>query len=519
MQQSTRLRILCAGVFLTACGLLPGFSQYSTIRSGTAAYACIAIEADHAASAATVEQAAEILDLRKLPLPDGATVPELRPIGMLNYQSSSDPKAAFQFHQQQLLKLGWKELPDTKMEAVYATGMFSKSGFVVSVSTSSSGAPNSPGASLVSLINFGNVRLNSLPVVDGAKLMFASDATAIYITESPVAETAEKLHGMLLKAGWEPWGSNEVSADQKHFAVKRNAVQISAMVNLAPAQGGRTSFMYSSQILSADIPAPQNASELNYDDQHKVLRFAVQGSFHDVGAFYREALGKRGWKGTTEDLVTMQDKFKRPVALQVFRNAAQDVMTLNLSGKKPDTRVEVRHQTQQEAAEEEQRSRAAAEKLVAEREGREKQAEMKKAANAEEPSFDELAAAALQDALGGGNKSARGKAADDSSPDKNAVRILVPAQVKKINQTGKNVLQIKVAAGKGKSTAEFVIAQLTAEGWKSDEDTDLKTRSGNVTLVRGQQRISLNYVDTGFADVNIMLIAIGANLEAATAKP
>ena len=73
---------------------------------------------DSANEAATVEEAAKVLDLRTLPLPEGAVVPLGRYLGSLNYETKADLKKAFQFQQLLLTKLGWKELPGAMDEAV-----------------------------------------------------------------------------------------------------------------------------------------------------------------------------------------------------------------------------------------------------------------------------------------------------------------------------------------------------------------------------------------------------------------
>lgn len=464
---------------------------------------------DSAKVAATVEEAVKVLDLRTIALPDGAVVEGVRTVGMANYELKADPKKAFQIQQQQLVKLGWKELPGSMAEATYGTGQFQKSNFVVSVSTTESGKP---GLSRVSIINFGNLRPGKLPVVKGAKSLFTNEATAMYVTDAKVADAAQATRKLLLDAGWEPFGSNS-SPDNEMLTFKRNAVQVSAFIGVAPAQGGKTSIMLSTLQLSADIPAPTNAEQLHYVDMQKTLRFESPDEYADIAKFYHQALGKRGWKPTTENLITGTDNFKRPIGTQVFRNAAKEMITLDLQTRGDKAEVKLTHLTAEEFAAAEQRAKEAAQKLVAEREKAAAKTPAKKPMPTDDtPSIEDIANKAIADALGGkGTKAAKG--------GKDKVGIPIPDKAKKVSQTGDNVLQIKVAAGKGQAAAEFIRDQLVAAEWKVDDDADIDDTSGNVTFKKGSQQITLSFVDTGFADVNLMVIGIGAKLEPGKADP
>ncbi|MBC7856386.1 MAG: hypothetical protein IAF94_23390, partial [Pirellulaceae bacterium] len=63
------------------------------------------------AEPATAEVAAKVLDLRTIPLMEGAKTRSERTLGLLMYEAKGSAKAAFEFHRQQLLKLGFKEMP------------------------------------------------------------------------------------------------------------------------------------------------------------------------------------------------------------------------------------------------------------------------------------------------------------------------------------------------------------------------------------------------------------------------
>src|SRR5882757_10615150 len=95
--------------------------------------------ADAIKTPATVEQAAKILDLSTFPLMDGAKPLELPQVANLFYLATGDVKTAFEFNRKALLAQGWKELPNSSATDQSASGMFSRSGFVVFVSVTPSG--------------------------------------------------------------------------------------------------------------------------------------------------------------------------------------------------------------------------------------------------------------------------------------------------------------------------------------------------------------------------------------------
>lgn len=463
---------------------------------------------------ATVEAAAKVLDLRTLPLPKDATGAEQREVGTVSYQTATDPKSAFEFHRQQLNKLGWKELAGTMAEKEYAHGMFSRNGFTAYVSSSPFEQSGKNQSSHVTIGNLGNVELSSLPILKGAKLMYGGAASVNYITDENVETAATNFRKLLLESGWEHYGMNFDANDQRFFDVKKNAIKISAMVSVAPAEENRTMIMFSSTLLAADIPAPPDADAVRFSGYDKSLLFTSSKEFPSIAKFYVDKLGKSGWKPTTIELTTGLDDIDRQTGTQVYRNEGGDVMTLKLTkAGDAETSVVVTHMTQQEWTDAESRLREAAKELVAERESSAKPAEKMEdeTIGAGVPDFDSLIQAELSKALRG-VPGTSGKPQKSSPKAEDSTIVRVPAGIK-VNQTNNNVLQIKASAGKGLTTAEFISGHLKADGWESDDAKMFKS-SGNQSFTRDNGTISLSYVDTGFGDITVMLIGIGTNLAA-----
>lgn len=477
---------------------------------------------DLAKSAATVEEVTKVLDLRTLPLPEGASMDSPRQLGMLNYEVKGDLKSAFAYQQQQLAKLGWKELAGTQTEATYCTGLFQKSGFVVSVTSYEGGGPEKKGMSRVSLTNHGNVRLAKLPVVKGAKTLFANESTAAYSVAMKPAEAVEATRKLFLDAGWEPFGSQAVPPDGAVMSFKQNAIHLTAFAG-APQPGKEgASVNYSSSVLSADIPAPPNAENLSYADHTKTLQFETPADYDAVAKFYQQRLAKLGWKPTAEQLTKQQDKFRRPVGLQVFRNAAKDILTLDLEPSDDKTRAKLTHLTAVEAAAIEKREKEAAQRFVAKQKAEEEADKVAQNTKPKTPPKSDLESEiekAANDAIAEALKGVPSKKGAATGKDKDAVSVPIPEGAKKVTQTSGNVLQIKFAANKGQTAAEALRDQLLAAGWEADDDDKIEKNSGNVTFTKDGKTLTMSYVDTGFTDVNMMLIGIGVKLTEGKVDP
>ena len=498
-----------AGKLALAFALTFGCVESGSSLFGNSLFAQEAITS----KAATVEAAAKVIDLRTLGTPEGAELHGEQHVGAMSYGTSADPTAAYMFQKQQLTKLGWKELAGAMTEAAYASGMFSKDGYSLSVSTSASGQPEKERATFVYIMNFGNVSLKSLPVIKGATSTFVSEATAVYSVDLQVQDAAEKTRKLLLDAGWQPYGYNDVSPELKQFQVKRNAIQIGVMVNVAPAQGNKTVVMYSSSLLAADIPAPDNAEQLSFTGQQKTLRFESPEDFAAVVGFYEKTLPIQGWKPSGTKMILSEDDFGRPIGTRVFTNAAGDIIDVTLEKSEDKTSAVVKHLSKQEIDAAKKKLAEDQKKLLAENKAA-KDEEMKESDDSE-PDVDALANSLIAEALGGKGKKSGGKK-KSAAKASDSVQIKVPEGTK-VNRTGDNVLQIKVAAGKGLKTAEFIKGHLAADGWEVEGD-DLEKDSGNLDFKKDSQSITLTYVDTGFTDVMMMLIGIGTPLDSSEAE-
>lgn len=417
---------------------------------------------------ATVEQATQILDLSTTPLLDGAKPPGSRQMAHLLYSATGDVKKGFEFHRKTLVAQGWKELPNTSVTEQSASAMFSRSGFVVSLSVSPIG---DPGDLMVTLQNLGNVKPGQLPVPPGTKPVYVGDSTAMYSTDTAVPATAEACRNLFLAQGWVPYG--DTGGDTAVF--KKNAILVTATVSSAPAQGGKTMIQYSTQLISADIPAPPNVEDLRYVDEPPELTFATANQDAIVD-FYQKTLATAGWKPTLDHMVAVDEK-----PTMIFRNPAKDMLTLAAPGAlRGKLLFSVCFQSAAEIAERDRRIKEEAPKLRA-------AAEAKAAKEAAE--------------LAERNKVPK-------------VAVVLPSDAKDVKQT-KDQIKFSVGKGKAKGAVESFRTQFREAGWK-ENFASMAAMAGTLQFSKEDQSVTITYSDTntGFLPTEVTLSAMRAELEA-----
>jgi hypothetical protein len=289
-----------------------------------------------------------------------------------------------------------------------------------------------------------------------AKSLYAGPVSTISVAETPVKETAEACKKLLAAAGWQPYGT---AGDTQFF--KQNAVRLTAFISAAPAQGGKTSIQYSTELMSADLPAPADALQLQYADVNAQLFFDTNATQQEVADFYRKAMGKSGWKATTD--APFKIDFKHEM---IFRNPKMDMLTLEMSEVEGKTRVLLKWQSAAEVAE-----------------------------------LEKLAKAEIE----------RRKAEKNKPLPKLSVSI--PAEAAEIEQA-KNRIEFKIAAGKAKAIVEAWRKQFGKDGWK-EAVAALDDMAGTISFDKDGQHLTLIYSDTGFLPAEITLQATGVELEKA----
>jgi hypothetical protein len=404
---------------------------------------------------ATVEAAAKVLDLRAIALPNAAKVSGDRTLGMLMYEAKAKPTAAVEFHRKDLLKRGFKELPGGYTSETTVTANFSKDGFLIRAS--GSGSPD--GGTSVTLVNDGNVALEKLPVPPGVKPFPLDKSTVAYTTSAKVAETSEACRKLLVAAGWEPYGradTNATDKDSQMLYFKKNAIKLMSWVSTTPAEGGKTLIRYSTELLQVDLPVPPMVEDPGYTDSLKRVTYDLPKDQTDaVIAFYQERLPKLGWKATTDKPVS-DDRTKKQFL--IYRNDAKDLLSLDLAEFTDIVRVELKHQSAAEVAEEEKRFK--------------EQAELAKAEAARKNRKIELA-------------------------------VPLPPGAEKLEKKEPNLFEFSLPTGSGAKAVTALRDHFAKSGWKEEKGSELDETNGRIRMTKEDVAITLSYFDLGLSDVEI----------------
>lgn len=419
-------------------------------------------------SVPTVAEALKAFDPEKLPLLESDQPVEIKRVGGFSYQAKGAPEAAFKFYQQALAKLKWKEQPNSYLSDMSCSGTFSKDGYLLSLSTSPVGEKDRV---LVSLHNHSKVDLKSLPAPKGAKPFYSVPAAEAYLTPQSRDATASEVAKSLAALGWEPYGT---AGEQLFF--RQNAVRLSANVAAAPAQNNQTAITYSTEQLSAEIPAPAKTVQLQYSDLTKHLMFdydaePVDEAFTSMPKFYRETLGKTGWKPTTEKSIVTDGRH-----MVIYRNPAKEMLTLEMFEFEGRLRVQLKHQSAAEVAALDAEYAAAIEK-------KKKDDEAKKS---------------------------------KPKPETGKLSLTLPVDAKEV-EVEKAEIKFTLGAGKAKPFVESLRKKLKDEGWKEQTAT-LDAMFGVMLLKRGDQDLTMMYVETGVLPAEVTITASGVELEQAKAK-
>lgn len=409
---------------------------------------------------ATVADAVKMIDLSKFPLLPGAKEPGMRTVAQLSYLAPSTCQAAFEFQKKSLTALQWKELPGSALTDQYASGAFTREGFVLSVTTVPAGDPTQPMLINVMLTLHGNVDLQKLPLPPGLKSVYVGPQIAMYATEAPVPETVAACRKLLMAAGWQPYGQ---AGDTSFF--KQNGIRLGVSISSAPGQGGKTTISLNSEQLSADIPAPAETVQLQYSDSTKQLLFDTKESQADVIAFYRKSLGASKWEATTENANRIGFK-----DVLIFRDPLKNLLTLE-THQIPDEnvlRVTVKYETAAEVAAMEQRMK------------------------------EQVAAAKKK------------KEAEKNAPVPK-LTLSMPAQAK-VKKESKSVWELTVASGQAKAAVAPLRKALIDAGWKEEATVD-NGMIGEITFSKDEQQLNLSYVDPGFIPGEITLRATRVELQ------
>ena len=156
----------------------------------------------------------------------------------------------------------------------------------------------------------GTLNTSQLPRVAGAKEVFASPASTIFTTTSPVPQAADAVDKALATDGWQkyvaPHTSLLASDSQRSLSLKKGPWALGVFITVAPAQGNATSVQYNAVPLKNDVPFPKDASNIEFDPNKPLLTLLSAEPIDKTLEFYRKELAPLGWSLWSQKLNGVQ---------------------------------------------------------------------------------------------------------------------------------------------------------------------------------------------------------------------
>jgi hypothetical protein len=265
------------------------------------------------------------LDLRELPTLPVVAVGEQSPIALL-YETSAGIAEGVTFYKGELSARSWRERADEGYVQEHAGLLvMEKAGALLSASISDLGETR-----MVQLRHHGNADVGALPLYPEAELIFAQSPQLIYAVSAPVAEVGDFTRAALAKQGWiayqRPFTDYAEDPSRQLLSLTRDGTNLSVMVAVASAQGGRTTVQYLLGLLPVDLPLPADAAHLLLDPELPYASYTTGAGQAELLALYRSAMPTLGWR-------------EQPAAAQIDANSTtllflrgEEQATLELRG-------------------------------------------------------------------------------------------------------------------------------------------------------------------------------------------
>ncbi len=242
-------------------------------------------------------QLVQVLDLSKLPSPEGATVGEQSPTQVRISVPLLVP-AAVDFYLDKLGTLGWQPVGPKTSESVtesFAQVSLGKDGYLLTLTA----MPGKPKETTVSIEHVGNLDTRRLPRVDGAEEQYSSQSSSLYFTTAKVDEATAKLCQLLKADGWQEYDrafSQKVNRpDASDLLFRKKAYSLDVSISKPAARPNKSAVQYFVKTLARDLPAPADAKHVEIEDSRWILMCEVPGDLKATADYYRAVMREIGF--------------------------------------------------------------------------------------------------------------------------------------------------------------------------------------------------------------------------------
>lgn len=294
---------------------------------------------------AKVADAIRVLDLSVFPLIEPVDEPAVQLAGRQQYRAKLPLLKTAEMIRKQLKDHGCSEADGATFMDAYGSAMYSKNGFTWSLTLMPDREPNQTS---VTILNHGNLKLESFPAPPQSKILYAVPTSLAYNCEAETQELRDSYRQRLIDMGWQPFGETTVS-----FFVKQNAVVAQVMISPAPPNSAhKSTVQITAELVSVDFPAFAYDQEFQYSDSTSSLNFMSPLPVAEFVVELRKKLATQKWEATTENPIV--DGFEQEL---IFRNDVKDYLEVDMRAIDNKTRVAFKYQSAKQFAEAEKRAR------------------------------------------------------------------------------------------------------------------------------------------------------------------
>lgn len=385
---------------------------------------------------ATVDEAAKAIDFSKFKLVNPVDDSVTTCVASQSYRAKGEVDQVTQTISKALTGAGFKQAAGATITPAYASAVFLKDGFSVSLSIFPSGDSQSV---QVTLRNHGNVDLEKILASDKLQKTYALPGSVMFTTKLSPEEARKLIRQELEAKQWEWFGDTAVS-----FFMRKHAVRLQVMVNQSPAQAGVTAIQLSSEQLSTELPVPAKATMIQYADINGGMIMDSSLSIPELVADLRQRFEKMNWKSTTDKLVKVGIHEHL-----IFRNKKEELADCEFFEFDGKSRCKISYQTKEQV----DRENALAKKAAMEAEAKSKaSAEMKK---------------------------------------------LPISPIAGAKSKSKNLIGIQTQSGGASAVLKSWLEQMKADGWKQESTVDTP-QVAEISIEKDGVKLRISLVDPGF---------------------
>lgn len=250
----------------------------------------------------TVYDVAQVIDVRKLPRLE-VTQSYDQQVGSMFYVAKGDLETAAKFYERLFLDSGWQlsqQMGGRITTEDSAQMGFGKDGFLAFISVSKSDE-DAPDQISVSVNVYPNFDAQTLPHPDDCEVEHASQANVMYVTETPIKDTASAFREKLTAEGWIEHGLTPVpTPNMAVMNFVKNGLNLLAYIASSDAYEGRTMVQLAFTILAHDVPVPAGAKSVELRDSSPEMTCIAPTDMDATVAFYRDAYPAVGYEPVDE---------------------------------------------------------------------------------------------------------------------------------------------------------------------------------------------------------------------------